>query len=128
MVRRSGNPLSVLLGPGIMNNIFDGIQRPLKSIADESQSVYIPRGIVVEPLDVVKQWEFQPLKKEGDFVQPGDVIGIAQENRCIKNHKIMVPPKAKPGKLSFMAMSGNYAVKEELYKIDGQTEIFSMSH
>lgn len=62
---------------------------------------------MVHPLDIVKQWEFKPLKKEGDFVQPGDVIGIALENRCIKNHKIMVPPKAKPGKLTHMAIEGN---------------------
>jgi len=60
-----------------MNNIFDGIQRPLQVIAKESKSVYIPRGIVVHPLDTVKQWEYKPCKQVGDFVQPGDVIGIA---------------------------------------------------
>merc|ERR1719261_468045 len=111
-----------------MNNIFDGIQRPLQAIASESESVYIPRGIVVNPLDVVKQWEFKPCKQEGDLVGPGDIIGSAFENRCIKRHPIMVPPKAKPGKLTFMNAQGNYNVQEELYKIEGNTQIFSMSH
>lgn len=82
----------------------------------------------MHPLDIVKQWEFKALKKEGDFVKPGDVIGVALENRCIKRHSILVPPKAKPGKLTYMAMDGNYNVQEEIYKIEGQTQIFSMSH
>jgi len=55
VVARSGSPLSVLLGPGIMDNIFDGIQRPLKEVAEKSNSMYIPRGIEVNPIDVVKQ-------------------------------------------------------------------------
>jgi len=58
-----------------MNNIFDGIQRPLKAIHDKSQSVFIPRGIEVNSLDLVKEWEYEPTKKVGDLVQPGDIIG-----------------------------------------------------
>jgi vacuolar-type H+-ATPase catalytic subunit A/Vma1 len=64
-----------MLGPGILNNIFDGIQRPLKAIYDKSKSVFIPRGIAVDSLDTVKQWEYEPIKKDGDFVQAGDIVG-----------------------------------------------------
>jgi V-type H+-transporting ATPase subunit A len=67
-VRRSGSPLSLLLGPGILDNIFDGIQRPLQSISEKSGSVFIPRGIDVNPLDLSKQWEYEPVKKVGDMV------------------------------------------------------------
>jgi len=53
-------PLSVELGPGILNNIFDGIQRPLKAIAVASGDCFIPRGVAVPAIDIVKQWEFHP--------------------------------------------------------------------
>lgn len=81
---RSGNPLSLHLGPGILNNIFDGIQRPLKAIHDKSNSVFIPRGIFVNSLDMVKEFEFTPTMKEGELVQAGDIIGYARENDCVK--------------------------------------------
>ena len=57
---RTGQPLSVELGPGIMENIFDGIQRPLEVISDQSGSLYIPRGINILSLDHEKKWEFEP--------------------------------------------------------------------
>lgn len=82
----------------------------------------------MHPLDIVKTWEFKPTKQVGDWVEPGDVIGVALENRCIRDHKIMVPPKAKPGKLEFMTTEGNYTVQDEIFRIEGQTQIFSMSH
>lgn len=62
-VLRTGRPLSVELGPGIMDNIFDGIQRPLQDISRLSDSIYIPRGINVNALDRDKAWDFTPLKK-----------------------------------------------------------------
>jgi len=61
-VLRTGNPLSVELGPGIMETIFDGIQRPLKTIADRSKSVFVPRGVDVPSLDQDKLWYFTPYK------------------------------------------------------------------
>lgn len=118
-----------------MENIFDGIQRPLKSIADKSESMYIPRGIEVNSLDVVKQFEFQPFKKVGDIVRPGDIIGVSLENRCIREHRIMYPAFAKPGRITSINMNGNYNVVEELYTVESQldrqeskTQVFSMSH
>jgi len=62
-VLRTGRPLSVELGPGIMDNIFDGIQRPLQDISRISETIYIPRGINVNALDRDKTWDFTPLKK-----------------------------------------------------------------
>ncbi len=62
-VLRTGKPLSVELGPGIMGSIFDGIQRPLEDIAIDTKSIYIPRGINVNALDRKKMWPFTPLKK-----------------------------------------------------------------
>merc|ERR1719348_607469 len=61
-VERTGSPLSVELGPGILGSIFDGIQRPLKDIAEVTQSIYIPKGINTPSLSVTEQWEFQPSK------------------------------------------------------------------
>jgi V-type H+-transporting ATPase subunit A len=60
-VLRSGKPLSVELGPGLMSNIYDGIQRPLKAIQEVSQSIYIPRGIATPALDTSVTWDFNPL-------------------------------------------------------------------
>lgn len=62
-VLRTGKPLSVELGPGILGSIFDGIQRPLEDIAVDTKSIYIPRGINVNSLDRKKKWPFTPLKK-----------------------------------------------------------------
>ena len=66
-VMKTGKPLALELGPGIVNNIFDGIQRPLERIYDESQSVFIPRGVDVPALDARKQWEFKPVNVRVDF-------------------------------------------------------------
>src|ERR1700710_988508 len=72
-VTRSGQPLSVELGPGLMETIYDGIQRPLKAIAEESNSIYIPRGIDVPILNRVTKWDFTPGKfKVGDHITGGD--------------------------------------------------------
>ena len=65
-VLRTAKPLSVELGPGLMETIYDGIQRPLASIAGNTNSIYIPRGIDVPSLDRKKKWEFTPTVKEGD--------------------------------------------------------------
>lgn len=85
-----GIPLSVTLGPGLLTGIFDGIQRPLEKIR-QAAGGFITRGIKFEALDIDRLWEFTPLKKKGDFVEPGDIIGTVQETERIV-HKIMVPP------------------------------------
>ncbi|HBG47303.1 MAG TPA: V-type ATP synthase subunit A [Deltaproteobacteria bacterium] len=85
-----GIPLSVTLGPGLLTGIFDGIQRPLDKIM-EAAGGFITRGVKVEALDIDRKWDFTPLKKEGDHVAEGDVLGTVQETERI-THSIMVPP------------------------------------
>ena len=86
----TGEPLSAELGPGIMEMIFDGIQRPLEIIKNRTGS-NIARGIEVTSLDHEKKWNFKPVVKPGDKVQEGDIIGVVDETKLII-HKIMVPP------------------------------------
>jgi len=84
----TGKPLSVELGPGILKNIYDGIQRPLQLIEEKSKGVFIKRGIVAEPLDRKKKWEFVPKVKKGARVKVGDILGIVKETAAI-DHKIL---------------------------------------
>ncbi|KAL6756496.1 vacuolar ATP synthase, subunit A [Haematococcus lacustris] len=126
-VVRTKKPLSVELGPGILNNIFDGIQRPLKQIAIASGDCFIPRGVAVPALDGSKMWEFQPTGfKVGDRITAGDIYGIVQENSLVE-HRIMLPPGAK-GTISYIAPAGQYNVNEELIEVDfmGATKRYSM--
>ena len=89
-VERTHRPLSVLLGPGIMNNIFDGIQRPLKAIREKVGTVFLPRGVEVNPLDVTRKWPFNMRSglSVGDPVSGGDVIGFVFENTLIDEHRV----------------------------------------
>ena len=82
-------PLSMQLGPGLLKSIYDGIQRPLDVLAANSGD-FIGRGTVVPALDQKKKWDFVPVKKNGDQVSPGEIIGEVQETPLIK-HKIMIP-------------------------------------
>ena len=89
----TGNPLSVLLGPGIIGQIYDGIQRPLKDLASQSGS-FIGRGITTTPVDMTKEYHFVPSVAVGDEVQAGSIIGTVPETSLIE-HKILVPPDHK---------------------------------
>jgi V-type H+-transporting ATPase subunit A len=92
-VERRKSPLSVTLGPGIMENIFDGIQRPLEAIYQMCGDVYVPRGVDVPSLNMQKQYEFTLGNiREGDPISGGDIFGFAYENEIITKHKIMCPP------------------------------------
>jgi len=114
-VLRTGKPLSVELGPGIMESIFDGIQRPLDFIAEMTQSIYIPRGINIKSLNRTKLWAFTPIKKVGDIIAGGDIYGHVFENELIKEHRLMLHPRAK-GSISFIAAAGNYNNDEVVLK------------
>jgi len=129
-VLRTGNPLSVELGPGILTTIFDGIQRPLKKIAEISQSVFIPRGIDTVCLDHDKDWDFIPEKlTPGTLLTGGDIIGKCFENDLFNEHKIILPPKAR-GKLVSMVEHGNYKVMDPIIELefDGVVKKYSMAH
>ncbi|KAF2163449.1 hypothetical protein M409DRAFT_68401 [Zasmidium cellare ATCC 36951] len=118
-VVRTGKPLSVELGPGLMETIYDGIQRPLKDIHDKSQSIYIPRGIDVPALDRTKKWEYTPNDKVkvGDHITGGDIFGAVKENTLLSDHKIMLPPRAR-GTIKWIAPKGNYTVEEKLLEVE----------
>ena len=81
-VENTGEPLSVELAPGLLQSIYDGIQRPLEILMKESGS-FIGRGIVASPLDKKKKWDFEPKVKKGDTVKRGDIIGTVQETSVI---------------------------------------------
>ena len=89
----SGRSLSVCLGPGLLGNIYDGIQRPLKEIARQS-GAFLPRGVKVSPVDLEKKWHFTPVVKEGDLLEPGCVVGEVQETESVL-HRVMVPPRQR---------------------------------
>ena len=88
----TGAPLSVELGPGLLENIYDGIQRPLEVIRAHTGSNNLPRGVEVPALDREKKWDFTATAKEGSLVIGGDILGTVQETSSIL-HKVMVPPK-----------------------------------
>ena len=91
-VTTTGAPLSVELGPGLIENIYDGIQRPLEVIRAVTGSNSLPRGVEVPALDREKKWDFVPIASVGDRLVGGDILGTVQETPSIL-HKIMVPPK-----------------------------------
>jgi V-type H+-transporting ATPase subunit A len=120
-VLRTGKPLSVELSPGIMENIFDGIQRPLKNIADISKSIYIPRGINTPALNTTKLWVFEPKNFEvGQHITGGDIFGVVTENSLIE-HRIMLPPNAM-GTITFIAPKGEYTILDNVLSIEFQGE------
>ena len=105
----TGSPLSVELGPGLVENIYDGIQRPLEVIMEKVKSNNLPRGVEVPALDREKKWDFVATVEPGAQVVGGDVIGTVQETPSIL-HKIMIPPKMKGKILSIQ--SGSFTVTE----------------
>ncbi|MGC8899417.1 MAG: V-type ATP synthase subunit A [Candidatus Micrarchaeia archaeon] len=88
-VEGTGMPLSVELGPGLLKSIYDGIQRPLALIAEET-GTYIKRGVSVPPLDKKKKWKFEPKIKKGERVSTGDILGTVKESELIE-HRILSP-------------------------------------
>ena len=105
----TGSPLSVELGPGLVENIYDGIQRPLEVIMERVQGNNLPRGVEVPALDREKKWDFTAVVQPGAQVAGGDIIGTVQETASIL-HKIMIPPKMR-GKLVSI-QSGSFTVTE----------------
>ena len=106
----TGMPMSVELGPGMLENIYDGIQRPLPEIRKLTGET-IARGVNVPSLSRTAIWEFVPVAKEGDVLVGGDVLGTVQETPAVL-HKIMVPPNTK-GTLKWIK-GGNFTVEEKI--------------
>jgi len=112
----TGKPLSVELGPGLIQSVYDGIQRPLDVIM-EKEGDFVTRGIEVPPLDRKKKWNFTPLVKKGQKVDEGDFLGEIEETPLIK-HKVMVPPGHK-GKVVEIK-KGQMSIEEEAAVIKGK--------
>src|SRR5574341_273015 len=102
----TGQPLSVLLGPGIIGRIYDGIQRPLDEIAEKS-GAFIGRGITTSPVDMKKKYKFNPLVKKDDTIFGGSVLGTVEETPLL-THKILVPPNHPESTLTDIAKEGEY--------------------
>jgi V/A-type H+-transporting ATPase subunit A len=113
----TGEPLSVLLGPGLMSQIYDGIQRPLPSIKEQVGN-YITRGVETPALDMNKKWDFKITAKVGDQVVGGDIIATVQETPSFL-HKIMIPPNLS-GKLTKVEKSGNYNIQKTLAVLEDE--------
>ncbi|GEM87239.1 V-type ATP synthase subunit A [Meiothermus granaticius] len=112
-------PLAVELGPGMLNGIFDGIQRPLDKIR-EASGMFISRGIEVSALDRHKKWPFTPMKQAGDTVKGGDILGTVPEYSF--THKILVPPD-RSGKLKSVAPAGEYTIDDPIAELEDGTKL-----
>jgi V/A-type H+-transporting ATPase subunit A len=108
-VSSTGQPLSVELGPGILQSIYDGIQRPLKVIEEMAGGVFITRGIEAPALDRKKKWDFKATVKKGDKVKTGDILGTVQETDLIE-HRIISPCEGKVESIS----SGKFTVEDDV--------------
>ncbi|HIH64808.1 MAG TPA: ATP synthase subunit A [Methanothermobacter thermautotrophicus] len=117
-VERTGGPLSVELGPGILGSIFDGIQRPLENIKALTGD-YIERGVDVPSLPKDKKWTFKPTAREGQMVKGGDIIGEVEETSSI-THRIMIPPNVE-GKLTMIAPQGEYTVLDDIAEVETES-------
>ncbi|TLY11026.1 MAG: V-type ATP synthase subunit A [Thaumarchaeota archaeon] len=120
----TGQPLSVLLGPGIIGKIYDGIQRPLDEIASKS-GAFISRGVVTTPVDMKKKYKFKPSAKKGDQVGPGSILGTVEETPLLM-HSILVPPNYPAGKLTDIAGEGDYDIDHVIATTDKGGEKVSL--
>lgn len=113
-VYTTGAPLSVELGPGMIEQMFDGIQRPLVGLRNEAGD-FLKRGVIVNPLNREKKWEFKKVAKVGDSVQTGDILGTVEETSVV-THKIMVPNGIK-GKVKDIK-EGSFTVEDTIAVIE----------
>jgi len=111
LIYTQGTPLCVELGPGLLGNIYDGIQRPLEVIR-EKEGFYIQKGVHVAALDRKKKWHFLPHRKAGETIKGGERVGEVKETGLI-THKILIAP-AVNGSLKWVASEGDYSLSEKI--------------
>lgn len=124
----SGQPLSVLLGPGIIGKIYDGIQRPLEDIAQKSGS-FIGRGVITTAVDMKKKYRFVSNVKKGDEVTGGSILGAVEETPLL-THSILVPPDHDGGKITDVAAGGDYDIEHVIATVEknGKKSELKMYH
>lgn len=123
-VEALGTPLAIELGPGLLGQTYDGIQRPLISLKEQAGD-FITRGLDADPLDYEKKWTFTPTVQAGDKVEGGDILGTVPETDHIE-HRILVPPTVS-GTIKTIVGSGEYTLKDPIAVLeDGQT--LTMTH
>jgi len=115
-VESTGAPLSVDLGPGMLDSIYDGVQRPLDVLEEKMNSAFLDRGVDAPGIDLEETWEFTPEVEEGDVVEPGDIVGTVPETPSI-DHKVMVPPDSEGGEVVDTG-SGSFTVEETVVELD----------
>ncbi|MEE8322803.1 MAG: V-type ATP synthase subunit A, partial [Candidatus Bathyarchaeia archaeon] len=115
----TGRSLFAELGPGLIGQIFDGIQRPLPVIQSLS-GMNIKRGITPPPLNRKTQWHFQPTVKKGMKIVSGDIIGVIQETPLIE-HRVIVPPWIKNGSVDFIVSEGKYTVTDRVAEVSTES-------
>ncbi|WP_049934941.1 ATP synthase subunit A [Haloplanus natans] len=124
-VENTGDPLTVDLGPGLLDTIYDGVQRPLDVLESKMNSPYLDRGVDAPGIDLEKEWEFTPEVEEGNEVGRGDIIGTVPETVTIE-HKVLVPPDAlEEGETAEVVSieSGEFNVDETVAELDNGEEI-----
>ncbi len=119
-VENTGNPLTVDLGPGMLDSIYDGVQRPL-DVLEAIMGSFLDRGVDAPGIDLDATWEFTPAVEEGDEVGPGDIVGTVPETESI-DHKVMVPPDYEGGVVE-EANSGEFTVDEPVVVLDSGEEV-----
>ena len=122
-VERTGAPLSLWLGPGLIGNIYDGVQRPLPALLAQG-GTWIRRGEKADPLDTARRWEFKPLLKPGQAVAAGQAAGLVPETPLV-GHKVLIPPGVN-GKVVSAVPAGSYSVNDTLAVLEtpaGRVEI-----
>ena len=126
-VLRTGNPLSVELGPGLINQFFDGTQRPLPVLLQQA-GAFIRRGVTAPALDRKKKWEFTPSLKKGEKVIGGDVLGVVPETVLVK-HRILIPPDVS-GALKSIVPEGSYTLEDPIAEVEagGATKKLFLMH
>ena len=120
----TGKPLTVKLGPGIIGNVFDGIERPLVKIAEDT-GIYIKRGSVMNNLDTEKLWDVKMLVEPGDYLNQGEVFAEVKETESV-NHKIMVPPGIK-GEVIEAVGDGQYNIEKTIVKVRDEKRIHNLT-
>ncbi len=119
-VETTGEPLSVDLGPGLLNNIYDGVQRPLEYLEEET-GAFLDRGVDAPGIEPDKKWRFTPTVDEGDTISSGDIIGTVPETKSIE-HKVMVPPDNEEGTIE-KVKKGEFTVTDPVVVLEDGREI-----